>query len=309
MPSSSGSAAAISAAARRSMLKVPIRLMRMTRSNASSARGPLRPMMRPAVPTPAQFTRMRQGPWAVRAAAMAASPDGPLETSQAMPMPPKRAALASAAASLMSSTATLQPPSASSFAVAAPRPEAPPVTTAASPCRFIAVALRYAAGAVTTGGRAWQAGARVASGFACLVAKTGSAVLSIQPRGRPLPHGTSDRDGPRERKGLPMAWLLLLAAGALEIVWATALKQSEGFTRLRPSLVMIVAMAGSFALLAMAMRTLPLGVAYTVWTGIGAVGAFAVGVFVLGESASPMRLAAAGLIVTGLLLMKLSSEG
>lgn len=106
-----------------------------------------------------------------------------------------------------------------------------------------------------------------------------------------------------------MAWLLLLAAGALEIVWATALKQSEGFTRLRPSLVMVVAMAGSFALLAMAMQTLPLGVAYTVWTGIGAVGAFAVGVFVLGESASPMRLAAAGLIVTGLLLMKLSSEG
>ena len=74
-----------------------------------------------------------------------------------------------------------------------------------------------------------------------------------------------------------MAWLLLLAAGALEIVWAASLKQSEGFTRLQPSLVTVVAMAGSFVLLAMAMRTLPLGVAYTVWTGIGAIGAFAVG--------------------------------
>ena len=116
-------------------------------------------------------------------------------------------------------------------------------------------------------------------------------------------------DGPNERKELPMAWLLLLAAGALEIVWAASLKQSEGFTRLQPSLVTVVAMAGSFVLLAMAMRTLPLGVAYTVWTGIGAIGAFAVGVFVLGESASPMRLAAAGLIVTGLLLMKLRSVG
>ena len=106
-----------------------------------------------------------------------------------------------------------------------------------------------------------------------------------------------------------MSWLFLLAAGALEIVWAYALKQSAGFTRLIPSLVTLIAMIGSFGLLALAMRTLPLGTAYTIWTGIGAVGAFVVGVLVLGEAASPMRVAAACLIVMGLVLMKVSSSG
>lgn len=106
-----------------------------------------------------------------------------------------------------------------------------------------------------------------------------------------------------------MAWISLLIAGALEVVWATALKQSDGFTRWQPSVVMVVAMAGSFGLLALAMRSLPLGVAYTVWTGIGAVGAFAVGVLMLGETASPTRLLAAGLILSGMVLMHLSSDG
>ena len=104
-----------------------------------------------------------------------------------------------------------------------------------------------------------------------------------------------------------MAWIYLFLAGLLEIVWAFSMKQSEGFTRLWPSVVTFVAMTASFALLALAMRTLPLGTAYTVWTGIGAVGAFAVGILALGESASPMRLLAAALIVGGLALMKLSS--
>ena len=106
-----------------------------------------------------------------------------------------------------------------------------------------------------------------------------------------------------------MSWLFLLAAGALEIVWAYALKQSSGFTRLIPSVVTLIAMIGSFGLLALAMRTLPLGTAYTIWTGIGAVGAFVVGVLVLGEAVSPMRVGAAGLIVVGLVLMKVSSSG
>ncbi|MEN2708804.1 DMT family transporter [Sphingomonas sp. NPDC092331] len=105
-----------------------------------------------------------------------------------------------------------------------------------------------------------------------------------------------------------MPWILLLFAGLLEIVWAFAMKQSEGFTRLVPTVTMVVAMLGSFGLLAIAMRSLPLGTAYMVWTGIGAVGAFAVGVLVLGESAGALRLAAAAMILGGLALMKLASS-
>ena len=104
-----------------------------------------------------------------------------------------------------------------------------------------------------------------------------------------------------------MAWFSLILAGALEIVWATAMKQSHGFTRLVTSIVTLVAMLGSFALLAYAMRILPLGTAYTIWTGIGAVGAFLVGIMFLGEAASPARVGAAALIVSGLVLMKISS--
>ncbi|BCJ91591.1 hypothetical protein IZ6_23260 [Terrihabitans soli] len=90
-----------------------------------------------------------------------------------------------------------------------------------------------------------------------------------------------------------MAWVILVLAGALEIVWAYFMKQSHGFTRLTPALITLLTMAGSFGLLAVAMRTLPLGTAYTIWTGIGALGAFAVGVFVLGEAAGGLRLFAA----------------
>ena len=104
-----------------------------------------------------------------------------------------------------------------------------------------------------------------------------------------------------------MAWILLTFAGLLEIVWAFSMKQSEGFTKLVPSVITIVMMIASFALLSLSMKSLPLGTAYTVWTGIGAVGAFLVGIMVLGEPANPMRIVAATLIVGGLVLMKLSS--
>ena len=104
-----------------------------------------------------------------------------------------------------------------------------------------------------------------------------------------------------------MAWIILTIAGLFEVVWAFSMKQSEGFTRFWPSVATIAAMLVSFGLLAWSMRSLPLGTAYTVWTGIGAVGAFVVGVVFLGEAANPLRLAAASLIVGGLLLMKLSS--
>ena len=104
-----------------------------------------------------------------------------------------------------------------------------------------------------------------------------------------------------------MAWMLLIAAGLLEIVWAFTMKLSQGFTRLWPSAVTVVAMLASFGLLSISMRSLPLGTAYTVWTGIGAVGAFVVGVAWLGEPLTAMRVVAATLIVGGLVLMKLSA--
>ena len=105
-----------------------------------------------------------------------------------------------------------------------------------------------------------------------------------------------------------MAWLILIVAGVFEVVWASAMKQSHGFTRLWPSFITIGAMLASVGLLSWAMRVLPLGTAYTVWTGIGAIGAFCVGVLFLGESFSSMRIVAALLIVSGIALMRLSSS-
>jgi quaternary ammonium compound-resistance protein SugE len=104
-----------------------------------------------------------------------------------------------------------------------------------------------------------------------------------------------------------MPWVLLLLAGLLEIVWAYAMKASDGFSRLVPSAITAVAMLGSFALLAAAMRTLPLGTAYTIWTGIGALGAFCVGIVWQGEPATLTRICAALLILAGLIMMKLST--
>ncbi|WGK83276.1 multidrug efflux SMR transporter [Vibrio aestuarianus] len=104
-----------------------------------------------------------------------------------------------------------------------------------------------------------------------------------------------------------MPWFYLLIAGLLEIVWAYTTKQSYGFTRLIPSLVTILAMTASFWLLAIAMRSIPLGTAYTIWTGIGSVGAFLVGILWLAEPINALRVIAAVLIIMGLILMKLSS--
>ena len=105
-----------------------------------------------------------------------------------------------------------------------------------------------------------------------------------------------------------MAWALLIVAGVLEVIWAYLMKVSDGFSKLVPSVLTIIFMIASFALLSYAMKTLPLGTAYTVWTGIGAIGSFAVGIFFLGEPASAMRMLAAVLIISGLVLMKLSSN-
>jgi quaternary ammonium compound-resistance protein SugE len=104
-----------------------------------------------------------------------------------------------------------------------------------------------------------------------------------------------------------MSWFYLLLAGLLEIVWAFAMKQSQGFSRPGATAITLIAMLASFGFLATAMRALPLGTAYAIWTGIGAVGAFALGILVLGEAASPLRLAAASMIVGGLVLMKVAT--
>lgn len=106
-----------------------------------------------------------------------------------------------------------------------------------------------------------------------------------------------------------MAWIALVVAGLFEIIWAAAMKQSEGFTRLGPTAIMAGGMAVSFVLLSWSMRSLPLGTAYAVWTGIGAAGAFIIGILFFGEAASPLRLLAALMIVGGLILMKATSPG
>lgn len=105
-----------------------------------------------------------------------------------------------------------------------------------------------------------------------------------------------------------MAWLYLFIAGLFEAVWAVAMKQSDGFSRPWPTAVTLVAMLISIVLLGLAMRSLPVGPAYAVWTGIGVVGAFLAGIFLLGEAATPARLAAFGLIIGGIALMKVASD-
>ena len=104
-----------------------------------------------------------------------------------------------------------------------------------------------------------------------------------------------------------MAWIMLVIAGALEVAWAYSMKLSDGFSRPLPAVMTLVLMTASFGLLSFSMRSIPLGTAYTIWTGIGAVGAFVLGIAVLGEQFTVQRAIAAALIVSGLVLMKLSS--
>lgn len=105
-----------------------------------------------------------------------------------------------------------------------------------------------------------------------------------------------------------MAWVFLGIAGLLEVVWAYLMKVSNGFTKPVETAFMVAAMVASFWLLSLAMKELPLGTAYAVWTGIGAVGAFAVGIIVLGEAATLMRIGSVLLIITGMVGLKLASD-
>lgn len=106
-----------------------------------------------------------------------------------------------------------------------------------------------------------------------------------------------------------MAWFVLFAAGVFEIGWAVGLKYTEGFTRLWPTLGTVASMAVSLALLGLALRTLPLGTAYAVWTGIGTVGTALLGIALFHESTDVLRLACIGLIVAGIVGLKVVTPG
>ncbi|MEH2509324.1 quaternary ammonium compound-resistance protein SugE [Nitrobacteraceae bacterium AZCC 1564] len=102
-----------------------------------------------------------------------------------------------------------------------------------------------------------------------------------------------------------MAWGLLFIAGLMEIGWAIGLKYTDGFTRLMPSILTLISMVGSVVLLGLSLKTLPVGTAYAVWTGIGTVGTALLGIWLLGEPATAIRLACIGLIVAGIVGLKL----
>lgn len=105
---------------------------------------------------------------------------------------------------------------------------------------------------------------------------------------------------------LTISWFLLILAGLFEVAWAVGLKYTEGFTRLWPSVGTVAAMIVSLALLGVAMKSLPMSTAYAVWVGVGAVGTAAIGIAMLGDAASPLRLLSIGLIMAGILGLKLS---
>ena len=102
-----------------------------------------------------------------------------------------------------------------------------------------------------------------------------------------------------------MAWLYLFIAGLFEVGWAIGLKYTDGFSRLVPSLLTVAAMVVSLGLLGLALKTLPVGTAYAVWTGVGAVGTAALGIYLFGEPATTARLASIGMIVAGIVGLKL----
>jgi quaternary ammonium compound-resistance protein SugE len=104
-----------------------------------------------------------------------------------------------------------------------------------------------------------------------------------------------------------MAWVILVVAGLFEIGWAVGLKYTHGFTRLWPSVWTVLAMVMSLGLLGTALKSLPLGTAYAVWVGVGAVGTVLFGILLLGESASVTRLVSVGLIVAGIIGLKVDS--
>jgi quaternary ammonium compound-resistance protein SugE len=118
-------------------------------------------------------------------------------------------------------------------------------------------------------------------------------------------HDISRGADPALIRRVVMAWTILFVAGLMEIGWAIGLKYTEGFTRLVPSVLTLASMAASILLLGLALKTLPIGTAYAVWTGIGAVGTATLGIILFGEPATALRLSSIGLIVAGIIGLKL----
>jgi quaternary ammonium compound-resistance protein SugE len=109
-------------------------------------------------------------------------------------------------------------------------------------------------------------------------------------------------------RGTIMSWIILILAGAAEIIWAVALKYADGFTRIIPSVITVVGYIASLVLLSMAMKRLPLGTSYAVWTGIGIVGTTVLGIFLFQEKLSPLQVICVAMIVIGIIGLKLSSR-
>jgi quaternary ammonium compound-resistance protein SugE len=130
-------------------------------------------------------------------------------------------------------------------------------------------------------------------------------VYFIDARDDPLLSKQFDGDGPFQQWRWAMAWFVLIIASLFEIGWAVGLKYTEGFTRLWPTLGTIASMIISLGLLGLALRTLPLGTAYAIWTGVGTVGTALLGMTLFNESADVIRLACIGLIVAGIVGLKL----
>jgi quaternary ammonium compound-resistance protein SugE len=137
----------------------------------------------------------------------------------------------------------------------------------------------------------------------CVFPRDSSAVRAPFPQSRATPLG----DYPARAGDAVSPWLALLAAGLLEIAWAFGLKYSDGLTRFWPTAATAIAILASFALMALALRSLPFGTAYAVWTGIGAAGSIIVGMVIFSEPTDPVRLICLTLIVAGMVGLKLNS--
>lgn len=135
----------------------------------------------------------------------------------------------------------------------------------------------------------------------------GGTEQSVDRSGDGLTAPASIGDGPATLKGAHMAWVILVIAGLFEVGWAIGLKYTEGFTRLWPVIGTVLAMIISLWLLGIAMKSLPVGTAYSVWVGVGAVGTVILGIVLLGEPANAARLISVTLIVAGIVGLKLAT--
>tara|TARA_R110002073_G_scaffold29177_8_gene92121 strand:- start:2604 stop:2975 length:372 start_codon:yes stop_codon:yes gene_type:complete len=115
------------------------------------------------------------------------------------------------------------------------------------------------------------------------------------------------KPSPTQEVNTNMSWIFLVIAGLLEIGWAIGLKYTEGWSRVGPSVLTILTMIASFYCLAIAIKDIPIGTGYAIWTGIGAVGTAILGIILLGESASPMRIACIGVVILGIIGLKITA--